>query len=77
MKAQEEHEGLVAVRDRLESGRVFVEEQLAKTKVCVHFSCAFIPATAVLVGACRPVFGTGKTFTLRGLVHVGVAIYQY
>lgn len=33
MKAQEEHEGLVAVRDRLESGRVFVEEQLAKTKV--------------------------------------------
>ena len=36
MKAQEEHEGLVAVRDRLESGRVFVEEQLAKTKVCVH-----------------------------------------
>lgn len=33
LKAQEEHEGLVAVRDRLESGRVFVEEQLAKTKV--------------------------------------------
>lgn len=33
MKAQEEHEGLIAVRDRLESGRVFVEEQLAKTKV--------------------------------------------
>ncbi|CAM9746251.1 unnamed protein product [Scytosiphon promiscuus] len=32
LKAQEEHEGLVAVRDRLESGRVFVEEQLAKTK---------------------------------------------
>ncbi|CAN0190282.1 unnamed protein product [Pylaiella littoralis] len=32
MKAQEEHEGLIAVRDRLESGRVFVEEQLAKTK---------------------------------------------
>lgn len=33
MKAQEEHEGLIAVKDRLESGRVFVEEQLAKTKV--------------------------------------------
>lgn len=33
MRAQEEHEGLIAVRDRLESGRVFVEEQLAKTKV--------------------------------------------
>lgn len=33
LKAQEEHEGLIAVRDRLESGRAFVEEQLAKTKV--------------------------------------------
>lgn len=33
MKAQEEHEVLIAVRDRLESGRAFVEEQLAKTKV--------------------------------------------
>ncbi|CBJ31769.1 conserved unknown protein [Ectocarpus siliculosus] len=32
LKAQEEHEGLIAVRDRLESGRAFVEEQLAKTK---------------------------------------------
>ena len=33
LRAQEEHEGLVAIRDRLESSRVFVEEQLAKTKV--------------------------------------------
>ena len=33
LRAQEEHEGLVAVRDRLESDRGFVEEQLAKTKV--------------------------------------------
>lgn len=33
LKAQEEHEGLVAIRDRLESSRAFVEEQLAKTKV--------------------------------------------
>lgn len=39
MKAQEEHEGLVAVRDRLESGRVFVKEQLAKTKVCAYAVC--------------------------------------
>lgn len=42
MKAQEEHEGLIAVRDRLESGRVFVEEQLAKTKV--HCSNVHIKA---------------------------------
>lgn len=33
LRAQEEHERLVAVRDRLESDRVFVEEQLTKTKV--------------------------------------------
>lgn len=33
LKAQEEHEGLVAIRDRHESDRAFVEEQLAKTKV--------------------------------------------
>eukprot|EP00904_Undaria_pinnatifida_P003878 jgi/Undpi1/13491/HiC_scaffold_8.g03150.m1 len=32
LRAQEEHEGLIAIRDRLESSRVFVEEQLAKTK---------------------------------------------
>lgn len=33
LRAQEEHERFVAVRDRLESDRVFVEEQLTKTKV--------------------------------------------
>ena len=45
LRAQEEHEGLIAIRDRLESSRVFVEEQLAKTKVSrqangrgLHFS---------------------------------------
>ncbi|CAM9386456.1 unnamed protein product [Ascophyllum nodosum] len=36
LRAQEEHEGLVAVRDRLESDRGFVEEQLAKTKAERH-----------------------------------------
>lgn len=33
VRAQEEHEGLVAVKDRLESDRAFVEEQLDRTKV--------------------------------------------
>lgn len=33
LRAQEEHEGLVAIRDRLESDRSFVEQQLGKIKV--------------------------------------------
>lgn len=45
LRAQAEHEGLVAVRDRLESDRAFVDEQLAKTKVCdvQSFSNEFFP----------------------------------
>lgn len=33
LRAQEEHEGLVAIKARIENDRAFVEEQLAKTKV--------------------------------------------
>lgn len=35
LRAQEEHEGLVAVRDRLESDRTFIDEQVGRIKVSV------------------------------------------
>lgn len=36
LRAQEEHEGLVAVRDRLESDRTFIDEQLGRIRVSVE-----------------------------------------